>query len=85
MEKLVEMIQLQLQQQREEMHAQEQWLRAYAEAQEQRFREQAERQQADMKAMLQLLAKPAQSGQVLQPATTSATPTISPFDSTSEL
>ena len=47
--------------------------------------EQAERQQADMKPMLQLLAKPAQSGQVLQPATTSATPTFSPFDSTSEL
>jgi len=38
-----------------------------------------------MKAILQLLANPAQSGQVLQPATTSATPTFSPFDSTSEL
>ena len=50
MEKLVELMQLQLQQQREEMQAQEQ-----------RFREQAERQHADMKAMLQLLAKPPQS------------------------
>jgi len=85
MEKLVEMMQLQLQQKREEMQAQEKRFRAQAEAQEQRFREQAERQQADMKAMLQLLTKPAQSGQVLQPATTSATPTFSPFDSTSEL
>jgi len=54
-------------------------------AQEQRFREQAERQQVDMKAMLQLLTKLAQSGQVLQPATSSATPAFSPFDSTSEL
>jgi len=92
MEKLVEMMQLQLQQQREEMQqqreemqAQELRFRAQAEAQEQLFREQAERQQADMKAMLQLLAKAAQSRQVLQPATTSATPTFSPFDSTSEL
>jgi len=74
MEKLVEMMQLQLQLQREEMQAEDQ-----------RFREQPERQQADMKAMLQLLTKPAQSGQVLQPATSSATPTFSPFDSTSEL
>ena len=55
------------------------------EAQEQRFREQAERQHVDMKAMLQLLAKPPQLGQVLPLATTSATPTFSPFDSTSEL
>jgi len=74
MEKLVEMMQLQLQQHREE-----------TQAQEQRFREQAERQRADMQAMLQLLTKPAQSGQVLQPATSSATPSFSPFDSTSEL
>jgi len=49
-------MQLQLKQQREEMQAQEQ-----------RFREQAEKQQADMKAMLQILAKPPPSGQVLQP------------------
>ena len=40
---------------------------------------------ADMKVMLQLLAKPPQLGQVLPPATTSATPTFSPFDSTSGL
>ena len=38
-----------------------------------------------MKVMLQLPAKPPQLGQVLPPATTSATPTFSPFDSTSEL
>jgi len=63
MEKLVEMIQLQLQQQREEM----------------------QQQREDMQAMLELLAKPAQSGQVLQPVTTSATPTFAPFDSPSEL
>jgi len=69
------MMQLRLQQQREEMQAQEQ-----------RFREQAhERQQANMKAVLQLLTEPAHSGQVLQPATSSATPTFSPFDSTSGL
>ena len=74
MEKLVEMMQLQFQQQWEEMQAQEQ-----------RFREQAGRQQADMKAMRQLLTKPAQSGQALQPATSSATPSFSPFGSTSEL
>jgi len=67
------------------MQAQEQRFRAQAEGQDQRFREQAERQQADMKAMLQLLAKPAQTGQVLPSATTSTTPTFSPFDSTSEL
>jgi len=71
MEKIVEMMQLQLQQHREAMQAQEQ-----------RFREQADRQQADMKAMLQLFAKPAPSGQVLQTASTSATPPFSPFDST---
>jgi len=35
--------------------------------------------------MLQLLAKPPQSGQVFPPATASATPTFAPFDSTSEL
>jgi len=80
------MMQLQLQQQRKEMQqqreamqAQEQRFRAQAEAQEQRFQEQAERQQADMKAMLQLLAKPAQSGQVVQLATTSGTPTFLPY------
>jgi len=56
------------------MQAQEQRFHAQAEAQEQRFREQAERQQADMKAVLQLPAKSAQSGQALLPATTSATP-----------
>ena len=47
MEKLIEMMQLQLQLQSEEMQAEDQ-----------RFREQPERQQADMKAMLQLLSKP---------------------------
>ena len=70
MEKLVEMMQLQLQQQREEMQQQ---------------RDAMQQQREDMQATLQLLAKPAQSGQVLQPATTSATLTFSPFDSTSEL
>ena len=85
MEKLVEMMQLQLQQQREETQAQEQRFHAQADSQEQRFREHAERQQADMKAMLHLLTKPTQSGQVLQPATYSATPAFSRFDSTSEL
>ena len=75
------MMQLQLQQQREEMQQQ----REEMEAREQRFHEQAERRHADMKAMLQLLAKPPQSGQVLPPATSSATPTFSRFDSTSEL
>ena len=57
------------------------------EAQEQLFREQAERQQVDMKAMLQCLANPSSSGRVVPPTTTSvtATPTFSPFDSTSEL
>jgi len=75
------MMQLQLQYQREEMQLQ----RADMKAQEERFREQAERQQADMKAMLQLLAKPAPSGQVLPTASTSATPTFSPVDFTSEL
>jgi len=49
-------------------------------AQEQWFREQAVRQQADMKAMLQLLANPPSSGRVIPPATTSVTDT-----STSEL
>jgi len=57
MEKIVEMLQLQLQQQREEMQAREQRFRVQAAAQEQRFCEQAERQHADMKAMLQLLAE----------------------------
>jgi len=87
MEQIVELMQLQLKQQREEMQAHEQRFHAKAEAQEQRFREQAERQQADMKAMLQLLAKPPQSGQVLPPATAlvTTTPTFSPFDFTSEL
>jgi len=99
MVKIIELMQLQLQQQREEMQqqreemqqqrevrqAQEQRFRAQAEAQEQRFREQAERQKADIKAMHQLLVKPPQSGQVFPPATASATPTFSPFDSISEL
>jgi len=85
MKQIVKLMQLQLKQQWEEMQFQEHRFHAQAEAQGQRFREQAERQQADMKAMLQLLEKPAQSGQVFQPATTSATPTFSPFDSTSEL
>jgi len=65
MEKLVELMQLQLQQQREEMQAQEQ-----------RFREQAERQHADMKAMLQLLAKPPQSSYRQRPATPTFCPLI---------
>jgi len=80
MEKLVKMMQLQLQRQREEMQQQ----REKMQAQEQRFREQAERH-AHMTAMLQLLAKTPQSGQVFPPATVSATPTFLPFDSTSEL
>jgi len=87
MEQIVELMHLQFKQQREEMQAQEQRFRVHTEAQEQRFREQAERQQADMKAMLQLLANPPSSGRVVPPATTSvtATPTFAPFDSTSEL
>jgi len=63
MDKLVEMMQLQLQQQQEEMQQQ----REEMQAQEQRFHEQAERQHADMKAMLKLLGKPAQSGQSYRP------------------
>ena len=39
-------------------------------SQEQRFREQAERQQSDMKALLQLLAKPSPSARIRQAAAT---------------